>query len=375
MAPSTKRAASRLGTIVLWVFALIGFAVTSIFIASRLGLFDVRGSVESHKAFVANEAIAVVPKSLEGSVSGTDALLLCETLAIARHAPHHAQLIREGWQRDGNVARTSAFINAVAKELELTTEIRKALQDCQAASEAIAAQSETIPVFSWLGSQEAVLLKAALTKDAPVINEVAARTGVSSRLIASTVLPEQLRFFTTKRGAVKSYLEPLQALGVLTRFSLGVSGIKLDTAEQIEAYANDPASPFYPGPGDAQWLAFPDDVTPAEERYRRLTDTGDRRYQYLYTALFLKEVLAQWKRAGFDITHAPQVSVTIFNLGFVRSQPKPNPRVGGVPVTVGGEKILFGQLGYEFYYSGELLDVFPFEAPSSPAAASATASP
>ncbi len=53
-------------------------------------------------------------------------------------------------------------------------------------------------------------------------------------MIASVVVPEQTRFFTSNREVFKRYFEPLKILGSLSQFSLGVSGIKEDTAIQIE---------------------------------------------------------------------------------------------------------------------------------------------
>jgi hypothetical protein len=365
MPSSPSKVARYVGTTLLWAFALVGAGVVALSVASELGAFDVGRSVDSHKALLANTAVAIVPEAVDADPLAADAVISCQVLALARYAPRQAELARGTWRDRRDVGLTTGVINATAKDLELRAPITDALARCREESAAIARRSDNVPVFAWLGAPEAVQLQAALAKDAPLINDVAARTGVSGRLIVSAVLPEQLRFFTTNRNAAKSLLEPLQALGVLTRFSLGVSGMKVDTARHIEAYASDASSPYYPGPGMSELLAFPEGADVDAERYRRLTDPVDRTYQYLYTALFLKEVLAQWRAAGHDITWAPQVSVTLFNIGFKRSQPKPNPRVGGVPVTIAGQEILFGQLGYEFFYSGALLDVFPFEAPAA----------
>ena len=42
-----------------------------------------------------------------------------------------------------------------------------------------------------------------------------------------------------------------------------------------------------------------------------------------------------------------------------KSKPKKNPEVGGSNFKVGGKPYTFGGLCYEFYYSGELQDLFP----------------
>ena len=73
----------------------------------------------------------------------------------------------------------------------------------------------------------------------------------------------------------------------------------------------------------------------------------------------MRQVIAQWQRAGYDISGRPEVIATLYNLGFNRSIPKPNAAAGGAPITIGGVTYTFGDLAYEFYYSGELADIFP----------------
>ena len=211
----------------------------------------------------------------------------------------------------------------------------------------------------WNATPEWVAIKGGLEKDQNIIQTVANETGVPTRMIASVVVPEQTRFFTANREIFKSYFEPLKLLGSLTQFSLGVSGIKEDTAKDIEKYALDPKSDFYPGDGLATLFAYPDGVDHDAELYKRLTDAKDHTYQYLYTALFIKEIEAQWTKAGFDITKSPEAVVTLFNLGFQASHPKAVPVVAGAPITTGGQTYPYGQLGANFYHSTELTDIFP----------------
>jgi hypothetical protein len=178
-------------------------------------------------------------------------------------------------------------------------------------------------------------------------------------MIASAVVPEQLRYFTSNRESFKKYFEPLKILSSLSKFSLGVSGIKQDTAVQIEQYANNPNSQFYPGPEMAALLAYPEGSDHDKVLYSRLTDAKNHYYSYLYTAVFIKEIEAQWKRAGYDVTNRPDVTVTLFNIGFGVSHPNANPRVAGSVITLGGKDYTFGELGTLFYQSDELLDVLP----------------
>ena len=64
--------------------------------------------------------------------------------------------------------------------------------------------------------------------------------------------------------------------------------------------------------------------------------------------------------AGDDISHRPDILATLYNIGFDRSKPKPDPAVGGAMITIVDRKYSFGSIGYEFYFSGELMDQFPY---------------
>ena len=211
----------------------------------------------------------------------------------------------------------------------------------------------------WKKTPEWRVIRDALQKDAAVIERVSAETGVSKRMIAAVVVPEQIRFFTSERETFKRYFEPLKILVSLSQFSLGVSGIKQETAEDIEKYANDPTSDFYPGPGMAEKIAYKGEADRGTELYNRLTDPKDHYYSYLYTALYIKEIESHWKKAGFDISQNPEAVVTLFNIGFLGSKPNANPQPGGAPVTVGGVTYSYGTLGAAFYRSEELTAVFP----------------
>jgi hypothetical protein len=212
---------------------------------------------------------------------------------------------------------------------------------------------------AWSDTSEWRVVHDGLIKDADSIKDVSRKTGVSARMIAASVVPEQIRFFTSNRESFKRYFEPMKILGSLSQFSLGVSGIKQETAVDIERYAADPNSEFYPGDGIASLLAYPEGINHDKELYNRLTDPKNHYYSYLYTAVYLKEIQSQWKRAGFEVGDRPDVLVTLFNLGFKASHPKANPKTAGSVVSVGGTNYSFGSLGALFYASDELIDIFP----------------
>jgi hypothetical protein len=71
-------------------------------------------------------------------------------------------------------------------------------------------------------------------------------------------------------------------------------------------------------------------------------------------------MLSQWEHAGYDIKYRPEIATTLFNVGFPQSKPNADPKVGGSGIKVGDAEYSFGSLGYEFYYSGELFDAFPY---------------
>ncbi|MEJ0002309.1 MAG: hypothetical protein WDN09_04050 [bacterium] len=211
----------------------------------------------------------------------------------------------------------------------------------------------------WDKTVEWDILKTAFTKDASVINKVAEETGVSPRLLVAVVSPEQIRFFTSNRESFKRVFEPLKILISLSKFSLGVSGIKEDTAKDIETYANDPTSPFYPGSGMAELIAYPEGADHDTELFNRLTDEHDHYYSYLYTALYIKEIESQWAKAGYDVSAKPEVVVTLFNIGFQASRPNPTPVVAGAAITLAEHTYSYGELGTLIYNSDELSTVFP----------------
>ena len=131
-----------------------------------------------------------------------------------------------------------------------------------------------------------------------------------------------------------------------------------DTAKEIEMYANNPTSPFYPGGGAAALIAYAPSVDHDTELYNRLTDEHNHYYSYLYTALFIKEIENQWAVAGFDITQRPEVIATLFNLGFDQSAPKVNPVIAGSSITLGDKSYVYGELGTLLYNSSEFENIF-----------------
>ncbi len=220
-------------------------------------------------------------------------------------------------------------------------------------------QAEKLEKYPWLTSREWNVVKIGLSNDEEILNEVAKQVDLSPRIIAGAVIGEQIRFFTTDRAQFESYFEPVKKFINLTQFSYGIAGIKPDTALFVEENIKNPNSKFYLGEKYAHMLDYAPGVNADNERIKRLNDESHR-YSYLYVALIQKMLIAQWKKAGFDISKDPGVIASLYNIGFSRSKPHANPGIGGVPITIEGKTYSFGELADDFYWSGELSEYFKY---------------
>lgn len=215
-------------------------------------------------------------------------------------------------------------------------------------------------LFTWQNSEYWQIIKEALLKDQETINRASLKSGVQPRLLLSVAIVEQLRLYYTQRELFEKVFKPLKILANANKMAWGIMSIKEKMAIATEENLKNENSPFYPGEEYRDLLDFPEGVDQAKERYNRLTNEKDHFYSYLYGGLIVKEISTQWAKAGYNIDYRPEIVATLFNIGFNRSIPKENPLVGGSTIEINGEKYFFGSLAYEFYYSGELLEEFPF---------------
>ena len=72
----------------------------------------------------------------------------------------------------------------------------------------------------------------------------------------------------------------------------------------------------------------------------------------------------QWERAGFPLDERPEILASLFNLGYQKSKPKKKPGVGGSNYKIHDPENSVGAVAFEFYYSGELMNVFPYKSKS-----------
>ncbi len=171
-----------------------------------------------------------------------------------------------------------------------------------------------------------------------MIRKGATISSTSPRLIASLAVVEQLRVFNDNRELFKTIFAPTKKMAMQNQFSMGILGIKLKTAVEIEKNEGI--------------------TTSDQERLDRLTEGNY--YSYLYAGYFMKQIKNQWQKVGFDISQKPDILATLYNIGFEHSIPKTNPEVGGAAIEINGQTYSFGGLAYQFFISDELKTEFPY---------------
>lgn len=358
--------------IIIYIFAAAGFVLVGGYTAVRLHLTDVKGIVDLNDRYftaLQSKTNNLAPAEIaSGTTSFGELSLWCKLFALKNDSPADAARILSAYQQTNSATLALGMIESTNEHVATGTPLQNDFAACDAEwlNVAIAAPSVTsgtASIYPWMNTPEWATLSQAIRKDAPVINGVAAETDISPRMIAAQLVGEQMRLYNTERELYKSAFAPLNILGSETQFSLGVAGIKTDTAIAVENNLKDPSSDYYPGDTYAHLLDFTTS-NPSTERYNRITDEHNHYYSYLYTALFIKEVEAQWAKAGYDISHRPEIISTLYNIGFAGSHPNADPHVGGAAITIASTTYTFGSLSYDFYYSGELEDVLPYNSSS-----------
>lgn len=343
-------------------FACIGFFLSASYLAIKLKWTVEGGTVDANNRYFAD----IQDKYNQGFRLSDSASVARQTyeeldriLVLNRFYPKNAQVILDLWKSEGNVEEVRRMLDAADLELMNDSRYQQALAELK--KPRISADTiRPYSVFRWMNIAEWQDFKIAVAKDKKLIDSVAKQTGVEARTIVACLVGEQIRLFNSDREAYKRWISPLKILSVESTFSYGVTGIKELTAQTIEAYAKDSTSVFYTGKQDEHLLDFKtSDVQ--TERFKRLTDFRNHYYSYLYAALFLKQVKTQWEKAGFPINDRPEILATLFNVGFPNSKPKAYPQVGGAEIKVHEIPYTFGAIAYQFYYSGDLVDLFPNE--------------
>lgn len=351
-----------LGIGVLSVFALIGFGLTTAFLAVKFHITDDPGVVDLNDRYF-QEIKDKYGQKHDGdaaSINFTEARLFHDLAVLGQYYPVNAFYIEDAYLKSHNLFVAQAMMSAVNMHMQDNQQYQLEISNSGENDRLGAQKLNTHSVFEWMNIPEWKDFKLAVAKDKPLIDSAAYLTGVEPRLIVAMLVGEQIRLFNSEREAYKKWIGPLKILSVEANFSLGVTGIKVPTAQTIERNLHDSTSVFYLGKRYQNLLAFHTSNV-AEERYKRLTSYKNHFYSYLYAALNVKQINAQWTRAGFPINDRPEILATLYNIGFEASVPKENPIVGGSGINIKGKRYSFGAVAYEFYYSGELYDMFPFK--------------
>lgn len=347
--------------VLLVLFALAGAAIIGAWGLYQLGVTNNRGAVDKNYRYLMSVSEMEELKGAKMTQAQIDeqwALQYGRLAALARFYPENARLILRAAQFSGDPMVVNRMVAAAQIYMEENDSI-DALADRIGALLASTPQQQRQNLIPWMAEPAWPALKEAILRDSALINEAGRLTGVEPRMIVGCLIGEQIRLFNSKREMFKKYLGPVKVLSVQSQFSYGVNGIKDFTAEAVEQHLQDPSSEFYMGKAYEHLLDFETDDH-ATERYNRLVDYRNHLYSYIYTGCILHQTMLQWRRAGYDISDRPDVLFTLFNVGFSQSVPKPNPVPGGSHIEVGDRMYTFGGIGFDFYYSGELADAFPF---------------
>ncbi len=347
-----------------FAFAAIGFFLTVSYAAIQMGWTKEGGIVDSNNRYFQEmqdkynqdfkvDSATMVQKRYE---------VMERIIVLNEFYPQNAQYILSVLQKGTDSYEVIRMLDAVDLQLKENKSYQRALSKIKFNAKRTK-EVTTLSAFEWMNIAEWKTFKEAVSKDKKLIDSVANQTGVEGRLIVSCLVGEQIRLFNSSREAYKKWIGPLKVLSVESQFSFGVTGIKELTARNIEQHLKDPGSIYYLGPQYEGLLDFQgqDTATINKERIDRLTDFHNHYYSYLYAALFLKQVKVQWEKEGFPIDKRPEILATLFNVGYPQSKPKSNPRVGGSTIQIYEKPYSFGAIAYQFYYSGELFDLFPFE--------------
>ena len=339
----------KIADILLVLFALAGAAILGAWGLYQLGVTNNRGAVDQNYRYLMSVSEMQQLKDVELTPEELDeqwALQLDRLAALSHHYPVNARLILKA----SSLSDDPLLIDRMVAALSIYTDSLD--------SEHLTLNTQN--AIPWMNGPEWTALKEAIRCDSALIREAGRLTGVEPRLIVGCLIGEQIRLFNSKREMFKKYLGPVKVLSVQSQFSYGVNGIKDFTAEAVEEHLKDPQSEYYMGPAYEHLLDFTSEDHETE-RYNRLVDYRNHLYSYIYTGCILHQTMLQWRRAGYDISDRPDVLFTLFNVGFSQSHPKPDPMPGGSHITVGDREYTFGAIGFDFYYSGDHSEAFPYQ--------------
>ena len=280
---------------------------------------------------------------------------------VSKYKPVDAKRIADAYFKSKNPIIGLRMIDAFSVLMRKNKKFQKEIRS-------IKNVRDDLSIYSWSNYQVWRDFCRVVKKDKHAIDSVSRLTGVESRLIVMCLVGEQVRMFNSGREKFKKYVLPFNRILLPTNRGYGVTGILEHTALRIENTLFNAKSEFYAGDYFQNCInvrdSFPEVINDTIKAHKlktiqRLIRGGDHYYSYLYTAFLLRQFQAHWVRKGFTLENRPEILASLFNLGYEKSKPKKNPEAGGSTFNVGGKDYTFGGLCFEFYYSGELQDLFP----------------
>lgn len=350
-------------SILIVFFALMGLGLTLAWTAVKLKITNDPGGVDDNDRYfteIHNEHHLSSNKKATNAYNHQEKTRLLQQISsLYINFPADAERILHQFTTVNDMITVEKMLQAVA--LNTTTNFSASEKNTSRKTSESPDPNHLPSAFYWANLPEWPVLKEAISKDKAIIDSVSSLTGIDSRLISTVLIAEQIRLFDSRREAFKKWIQPLKLLTSETSFSWGVTGIKDFTARRTEENLLDSTSVFYPGKEFRHLLDFKT-ANRDTERFERITDAKNHYYAYLYAALYMKQIIMQWDRAGFPIENRPEIIATLYNIGFANSSPKATPQVGGATIDIGGRNYTFGRIAWEYFYSGELSSIFPFPA-------------
>jgi hypothetical protein len=354
---------------VLYLFAIYGAFLTLTYFAMKFNWTRESGKLDSNNRYFQEmhdkynqsfkvDSVSMVKHRYE---------VMQRIIVLNDFFPVNAQHILTAYQDTKDEKLALQMLDAADLRLRKNKKYQRAKQKIQVSKNKTQEETTGLSVFEWMNINEWKYFTEAVAKDKIYIDSAAAASGVEARIIVSCLVGEQVRLFNSRREKFKGFITPLKSLALETNLSYGVTGIKENTALKIERYLKDATSAYYLGADHENILDF-DSITNYNNglndtmnvRLQRLVQFKNHYYSYLYAALFVKQIKTQWEKAGFPIDDRPEILASLFNLGYQKSKPKKNPGVGGSVFKINESEYTFGSVAFEFYYSGELAELFPF---------------
>ena len=285
---------------------------------------------------------------------------------VNEYYPKNARIILDAWAQSKSEKTALQMLSAFDLKLKDNKSYQRKLRALLAKNQA-STKAKGGNAFEWMDYIEWSYFKEAVAKDKRYIDSAGAACGVEPRMIVACLVGEQVRLFNSRRERFKDFVAPLKTLALETNLSFGVTGIKENTARNIENYLKDPNSPFYCGAKYEHILDYDSSRNYSNQhndtmslRVKRLVQYKDHYYSYLYAGIFIRQIAAQWEKAGYPIDERPEILASIFNLGYNKSKPKKYPAAGGSNFKIREKDYTFGGVAFDFYYSGEMLEEFPY---------------